>query len=56
MRGDVYSLGMANAVAAAAAAALTDRLFERAGGLHVDAIAAVMKEDLTMNAVAKNPS
>ena len=45
---------MANA--AAAAAALTARLLERAVSLHVDAIAAVMKEGLTMNAVAKNPS
>ncbi len=52
MRGDVYSPGMANA----AAAAITALLFSRAVGLHVDAFAAVMKEDLTMNAVAKNPS
>ncbi len=54
MCGDVYSPGMANA--AAAAAASTARLFNRAVGLHVDAIAAAMKGDLTMKAVAKNPS
>lgn len=53
MRGDVYSLGMANASAAAAAAA---HFVTTVDGLHVHAIAAMTEEDLTMKAVARNPS
>ena len=52
MRGDVYSLGMANASAAAAAAHFVTTVV----GLHVHAIAAMTEEDLTMKAVARNPS
>ena len=61
MRGDVYSLGMANAAGAAAAAAaacpaVTAHFDIRAVCVHADVIAARTEDHLTMKAVAKNPS